>query len=105
MLEQLDAPRRIAHIYCELQTRLQMVGLANPRAVRTTFTQLDIADMIGLSAVHANRAVGKLREVGLAEIRRGTLYTNEWDALRKYAQFDPTYLYGDGPLKLEDDWV
>ncbi|MEE4201937.1 Crp/Fnr family transcriptional regulator [Erythrobacter sp.] len=104
MLERLDAPRRIAHIYCELQTRLGLVGRAVPRALRAPFTQLDLGDMCGVSAVHANRAVSKLREIELAEIRRGTLYTRDWDALRKYAQFDPSYLYGDGPLKLGEGW-
>lgn len=104
MLERLDAPRRIAHIYCELQTRLELIGRANPRALRVPFTQLDLADMCGVSAVHANRAVSKLREIELGEIRRGTLYTNDWSALRKYAQFDPSYLYGDGPLKLNEGW-
>lgn len=104
MLEQLDAPRRIAHIYCELQTRLGLIGQANPRVLRAPFTQQDLADMCGVSSIHVNRAVSKLRNLGLAEIRRGTLYTNDWSALRQYAQFDPSYLYGDGPLHLNESW-
>ena len=104
MLERLDAPRRIAHIYCELQTRLEMVGAGSQRAVRAPFTQLDLADMCGVSAVHANRAVSKLRETGLAQIRRGTLYTSDWPALRRYANFEPGYLYGTDPLKLNEMW-
>ena len=51
-----------------------------------------------------HRAVGKLRELGIAEIRRGDLYTNDWAALKEYAQFDPDYLYGPGPLKVKEDW-
>ena len=105
MLEQLDAPRRIAHIYCELQCRFEQVGQANARSLRTPFTQIDLADMCGVSAIHANRAVGKLRELGLAEIRRGDLYTSDWDALREYAQFEPGYLYGDGPLRFDQNWL
>ncbi len=103
-LEQLDAPRRIAHLYAELHTRLELVGRGVTRALRTPFTQLDMADMCGVSAIHANRAVGKLRELGIAEIRRGDLYTRDWAALKRYAQFDPDYLYGDGPLKVKEDW-
>lgn len=103
-LEQLDAPRRIAHLYAELHTRLELVGRGVTRALRTPFTQFDMADMCGVSAIHANRAVGKLRELGIAEIRRGDLYTNDWAALKRYAQFDPDYLYGDGPLKVKEDW-
>ena len=103
-LEQLDAPRCIAHLYAELHTRLELVGRGVTRALRTPFTQFDMADMCGVSAIHANRAVGKLRELGIAEIRRGDLYTNDWAALKRYAQFDPDYLYGDGPLKVKEDW-
>ncbi len=102
MLEQLDAPRRIAHIYCELQTRLELVGKPSTRALRAPFTQYDLADMCGISAVHANRAIGRLRELGLAQIRRGTLYTSDWAALRQYARFDSAYLYADTPFKLAE---
>ncbi|OBX19520.1 transcriptional regulator [Erythrobacter sp. QSSC1-22B] len=102
-LEQLDAPRRIAHLYAELHERLTMIGRQVPRALRTPFTQLDLADMCGVSAVHANRAVAKLRELGIGEIRRGDLYTDDWDALKRYARFDGSYLYGHGALKLQDD--
>lgn len=103
-LEQLDAPRRIAHLYAELHTRLELIGRGVTRALRTPFTQFDMADMCGVSAIHANRAVGKLRELGIAEIRRGDLYTNDWAALKQFAQFDPDYLYGEGPLKVKEDW-
>ena len=48
--------------------------------------------------------MGKLRELEFAEIRRGDLYTADWAALKRYAQFDPDYLYGHGPLKVEEDW-
>ncbi|MXO95060.1 helix-turn-helix domain-containing protein [Erythrobacter aquimaris] len=104
ILEQLDAPKRIAHLYAELHTRLELIGRTVPRALRTPFTQLDLADMCGVSAIHANRAVGKLRELGVAEIRRGDLYTDDWDRLKRYARFNADYLYGDGALKLDEGW-
>jgi len=94
VLGHLDAPRKIAHVYCELQRRLAFTGEACRRAVRTPFTQFDLGDMCGVSTVHANRAISKLRESKVAEIRRGTLYTSDWDALETYARFEPGYLYG-----------
>lgn len=94
-LEALDAPRRIAHLFAELHCRLSMIGRNVTRALRTPFTQSDLADMCGVSAIHANRAVGRLRDLGLAEIRRGDLYTSDWKALERYAGFDPGYLYGE----------
>ncbi len=94
-LEALDAPQRIAHLYAELHHRLTLIGRNVSRALRTPFTQSDLADMCGVSAIHANRAVARLRELGLAEIRRGDLYTTDWKALEAYAGFDPAYLYGE----------
>ncbi|WP_232725676.1 Crp/Fnr family transcriptional regulator [Qipengyuania seohaensis] len=104
ILEQLDAPKRIAHLYAELHKRLELVGRNVPRTLRTPFTQIDLADMCGVSAIHANRAVGKLRELGVAEIRRGDLYTEDWERLQRYARFNADYLYGDGALKLDEGW-
>ncbi len=95
-LEALDAPQRIAHLFAELHARLTMTGHGMGRTLRTPFTQTDLADMCGVSAIHANRAVARLRELGLGEIRRGALYTDRWDDLRAYAGFDPGYLYGEG---------
>ena len=35
---------------------------------------------------------------------RTAALVEDWAALKRYAQFDPDYLYGDGPLKVEEDW-
>lgn len=94
-LEALDAPQRIAHLYAELHHRLTLIGRNVSRALRTPFTQRDLADMCGVSAIHANRAIGRLRELGLAEIRRGDLYTSDWNAIEAYAGFDAAYLCGE----------
>lgn len=92
-LEALDAPQRIAHLYAELHHRLRLIGRNVSRALRTPFTQTDLADMCGVSAIHANRAVARIRELGLGEIRRGDLYISDWAALERYACFDPGHLY------------
>ena len=95
-LEALDAPQRIAHLYAELHCRFGLIGRNASRTLRTPFTQTDLADMCGVSAIHANRAVARLRELGLGEIRRGDLYTDNWTAIEAYAQFDASYLYPAG---------
>ena len=94
-LEGLDAPQRIAHLYAELHHRLSLIGRNVSRTLRTPFTQTDLADMCGVSAIHANRAVARIRELGLGEIRRGDLYIADWAALERYAGFEPAYLCGD----------
>lgn len=93
-LEALDAPQRIAHLYAELHHRLTLIGRNPARTLRTPFTQTDLADMCGVSAIHANRAVARIRELGLGEIRRGDLYISDWGALERFAHFEPAYLYG-----------
>lgn len=87
-LAALDAPQSIAHLLCEVRHRLAHKGLAE-RVLRTPFTQTDIADMCGISAIHANRALGRLRDSGLGEMRRGDFYASSWSALEEYAQFEP----------------
>ncbi len=94
ILGQLDAPQRIVHIYAELQSRLELIGRKASRVLRTPFTQPDLGGMCGVSAIHANRAVAKLRDLGVCEIRRGDIYTDDWQELRRYASFDDSYLYG-----------
>lgn len=96
ILGQLETPRRIAHFYAELHARLELVGRKHAGVLRTPFTQIDLGDMCGVSTIHANRAVGKLRKLGVCDIRRGDLYTNDWAELKRYACFDDGYLHGGG---------
>ena len=102
-LEQLKVPQRIAHIFAEVWTRLEMVGLAYPDGFATPLTQADLADMCGATAVHVNRALGELRKSGIAEFRRGEVRVNDRAKLESYACFEKDYLYGEGALSLRRD--
>jgi CRP-like cAMP-binding protein len=102
-LEQLTAVRRAAHVFCELWHRLDLVGLGRPDALRTPLIQLDLADMCGTTAIHMNRALRFLKTEGLAEFRRGTVYIGDRARLEEFAGYDPTYLYGDGELRIRDE--
>ena len=44
-----SAIERIAHLFCELLVRLQVVGLASEDSYELPVTQLDLADTVGLS--------------------------------------------------------
>src|SRR3954447_11406842 len=46
-----DAHARIAHLVCELVMRMEVVGLAPGKSVRTPLTQSIIGDALGLSTV------------------------------------------------------
>jgi CRP-like cAMP-binding protein len=90
-----SAAVRLAHLFCEMFTRLQRVGLTNGTTFPFPVTQIDLADATGLTAVHANRMLRQLRELGLVEFRQGVAEIPDWHALRRFATFDPSYLFFD----------
>ena len=99
-LEELPAPRRVAHVFAELWHRLDLVGLGRRDGLRTPLIQADLADMCGTTAIHMNRALGHLRREGIGEFRRGTLYVRDRARLEEFAGFNPDYLYGEGGLRV-----
>lgn len=84
---------RVAHLFCELFVRLEVVGLAGRPAFHLPLTQNDLADATGLTPVHVNRMLRDLRERGLLSFRIGKVVIHDWDGLCALAQFDPAYLY------------
>lgn len=102
-LEQLTAPRRVAHIFAELWHRLDLVGLGRRDGLRTPLTQVDLADMCGTTAIHMNRALSVLKREGIAEFRRGTVYISDRARLEEFAGFHADYLYGEGSLHVRDE--
>ena len=50
-----SAYQRMAHMLCELRTRLDAVGEVWDGAFAWPVTQAEVADALGLSAVHVNR--------------------------------------------------
>jgi CRP-like cAMP-binding protein len=88
-----SAMARIAHIFCELLVRLRIVGLADDRGYELPLTQADLADVTGLTSVHVNRMLKKLRDEDLLTFRSGTVTIADWDRLQRIAEFDPTYLH------------
>ncbi|WP_114953531.1 Crp/Fnr family transcriptional regulator [Sphingosinicella terrae] len=84
---------RIAHLFCELQARLGLVGLVNGDGYDLPLTQTEIAECMGLTPVHVNRTLRELRERGLLEFRSGRVSIPDLAALARVAEFDPAYLY------------
>ena len=99
-LEQLTAPKRIAHIFAEIWRRQEMVGLGFPDGFATPLRQADLADMCGATTIHVNRALSDLRKNEIADFRRGEVRVANRERLEDYGEFEPDYLYGDGSLAL-----
>lgn len=90
-----DAYSRIAFLIYEMLLRLRVVGVMEDTAFEFPVTQTDIADATGLTPVHVNRMLQRLREEGLiaTEGRRWTVLDPE--GLRKAANFNANYLHLD----------
>jgi CRP-like cAMP-binding protein len=88
-----SAMARIAHIFCELLVRLGIVGLADDKSYALPLTQADLGDVTGLTSVHVNRMLKKLRDENLLTFRGGRATITDWDRLQRVAEFDPTYLH------------
>jgi CRP-like cAMP-binding protein len=86
------AEQRIAHLLCEIWTRLQAIGRAQDAAYELPITQSDLADAVGFSLVHVNKSLRSLREDGLITFRDNEVRVHDWDRLRSVAGFDPAYL-------------
>jgi CRP-like cAMP-binding protein len=88
-----DAVARLAHIFCELQVRLEIVGRANADGYELPMTQTDLSECAGITPVHVNRSLKVLREAGSLEFRNRRVTILDRDKLERAAEFDPSYLY------------
>ncbi|MEY9265807.1 Crp/Fnr family transcriptional regulator [Bradyrhizobium elkanii] len=84
---------RVAHLFCELATRFEMVGLLDNDTFRLPLTQQDLADACGLSTVHVNRTVQELRKMGLLDWRGQIAYVLRREELETVAEFSADYLH------------
>ena len=90
---QRKAPERIAHLFCELATRMRKRGIApKDGGFEAPLTQQDLADALGLTSVHVNRVLQKLRERDFIGFRRGVLSIRDMDGLCAYVEFKDGYL-------------
>lgn len=88
----------MAHFLLELGARLMLVGMGDKTGFACPLTQYQLADVLGLSAVHVNRVLRQLRDDGLVTFQKGQVVFDDFDHLRELAAFDTSYLDQDGPL-------
>lgn len=94
----LDAMGRLAHFLCETYCRMKAVGLGQDGEYELPLTQQDLGEATGLTSVHVNRVVRRLREEGLAIVARGRVQILDVTRLARLGEFEADYLYLDhGP--------
>ena len=88
-----SAYARTAHFLCEVLTRLEEVGMARRSVCPFPLTQSDLADALGLSVVHTNRVLQRLRREELIRLTRNRLDIRDWNGLVNACGFNAGYLH------------
>jgi CRP-like cAMP-binding protein len=87
-----SAEARLAHFVCELYVRLKLIGRADKLTFNLPLTQSEIADVLGLSIVHVNRTLQKLRRDFGFKWDGSLVQIVDWERMAELAEFDDTYL-------------
>jgi CRP-like cAMP-binding protein len=90
---QRAAPARLAHVMAELRARLKVIGRVDGNSFELPLTQEQIADALGITAVHANRVIRQLREDGIADLHRGRANVLNETKFQELSDFDGRYLH------------
>ena len=88
-----DSRARIAHLICELSVRLRWIGKGDDVTCEFPLTQEHIADCTGLTPVHTNRTLQRLRREGLIQLSARSLTILDWEGLREAGDFEELYLH------------
>ncbi|TVQ29512.1 MAG: Crp/Fnr family transcriptional regulator [Geminicoccaceae bacterium] len=83
---------RAAHFFVELHQRLQLAQLATATSYACPLNQYLLADALGLTAIHLNRTLRRLRERGLMTLKAGTVTIHDVAGLTALAEFESGYL-------------
>lgn len=94
----LNAGRRgayeaAAHLLCEMHCRLDLVRLVQDGQIAMPLTQEELGDALGITTVHTNRILQRLRKEGLITFKSGLLTIHDVGALRAAGGFNPDYLH------------
>ena len=84
-----SAIARVAHLFCELGVRLQVIEIGDGRCFPLPIKQADVADATGLTPVHVNRMLKQLRDDGLLTFQKGEVVIHDWQRITRLAEFDP----------------
>lgn len=87
-----SAKQRVAHLICEMFTRMDALGLADGDHFSFPVTQVHLGDALGLSSVHINRTLQDLRADGVVSWRSSIVTIHDEEQLRQIGDFDPGYL-------------
>ncbi len=82
------AVERTAHFFMELWDRLRLVGLASEQEFDCPLNQYELADALGLSAIHVNRVLRDLRQKKLMTFQARTVSLHDIAGLKRLAGYE-----------------
>jgi CRP-like cAMP-binding protein len=82
-----SAVERVAALIVALYKRVKMLGLATGESFAFPLTQQHIADALGLSLVHTNKTLARLRRMGMFSQVNGTMTLTNPRVLQRVAQY------------------
>lgn len=90
-----SAISRMAHLFCELYLRLNVVGRTERNHYEFPLTQRELSECLGITVVHVNRTLQELRRKRMIEFENRNVTILDRKGLEGIAEFDPNYLYLD----------
>ena len=88
-LGRLSALERVGHFLLELHERLTHAGLITGLSMSVPLTQAQLADHLGLSAIHVHRVLQQLRREDYIGLKYKQITIREPEALMALCQYRP----------------
>jgi hypothetical protein len=92
----LSTMARTAHLMLELGSRLNPGHDAGALSFHCPLKQSDLAEALGMTPIHVNRILRKLRLLGLMSFEKKLVTIPDYRRLCRLAEFNPAYLHPDG---------
>lgn len=92
-----SALQRVGFLLCDLWVRADAIGLIESDRLEFPITQACLADHVGLTAVHVNRMMQRLRTDGLLKLVGRSLTLPEFDRLARVTSYEATAIGRDRP--------
>lgn len=92
---------RIANFLCEMLVRLYARGLCGMDGFDMPLAQIDLAEICGMTPVHASRMLAELRDEGICTFTQGAVQIAKLPELFQTGQYRWDYLYLGAELDQE----
>lgn len=88
-----NARQQVSHLICELAYREMRSAPTDGTDIAWPLTQEQVADILGLTAVHVNRTIQALRRDRIISLGKHVLTIHDWGKLSHDGDFRSAYLH------------